>query len=77
MTKSTGKRITRNTKPIGYNEGNESPQPQQHARTAERLNELRLTILNHYQKVAQTILITYSHYANLVIQRKATDESHL
>lgn len=47
------------------------------ARTAERLNELRLTILNHYQKVAQTILITYSHYANLVIQRKATDESHL
>lgn len=47
------------------------------ARTVERLSELRLTTLNHYQKVAQTILITYSHYANPVTQRKATDESYL
>ncbi len=47
------------------------------ARTAERLNELKLTILNHCQKVARTILITYNHYANLVTLRKATDESYL
>lgn len=46
-------------------------------RTAVRVSELRLTILNHYQKVAQTILITYNHYANLVTLGKATDESYL
>jgi hypothetical protein len=27
--------------------------------------------------VAQTILITYNHFANLVTLRKATDESYL
>lgn len=47
------------------------------ARTAERLSELRLTILNRYQKVGQTTLITYNHYANPVTLRKATDESYL
>jgi hypothetical protein len=47
------------------------------ARTAERLNELKLTTSNHCQKVARTILITYNHYANLVTLRKATDESYL
>lgn len=47
------------------------------ARTVERLSELKLTISNHCQKVAQTILITYSHFANLVTQRKAIDESYL
>lgn len=40
-------------------------------------HQLKLTTLSHYQKVAQTILITYNHYANPVTLRKATDESYL
>lgn len=42
-----------------------------------KVNQLKSTTSSRYQKAAQTILITYSHYANPVTQRKATDESYL
>lgn len=40
-------------------------------------HQLKLTTLSRYQKVGQTILITYSHYASPVTQRKEIDESYL